>query len=56
MTKRLLAGVVGVAALTAVAAAQFANPDDAVNYRKAVMVMIGHHFKSMGAVVKSACW
>ncbi len=31
---------------------QFAEPGDAVKYRKAVMFMIGQHFKPMGAMVK----
>jgi cytochrome c556 len=31
---------------------QFAEPGDAVEYRKAVMFMIGQHFKRMGAMVK----
>ena len=32
--------------------AQFANPDQAVAYRQAVMTVIGHHFGAMGAVIK----
>jgi cytochrome c556 len=32
--------------------AQFAKPEDAIKYRKAVMVLILQHFKGMGAVVK----
>lgn len=35
-----------------VAFAQFANPGDAIRYRKAVMRVIGTHFGSMGAVIK----
>ncbi len=35
-----------------VAWAQFAKPDDAVTYRKAVMQVIGRHFGQMAAVVK----
>ena len=38
--------------VTGVAAAQFAKTEDAIQYRKAVMVLIGHHFKQMGAVVQ----
>ena len=38
--------------MAGVAAAQFAKPDDAIQYRKAVMVLIGQHFKRMGAVVQ----
>ena len=52
MTKRLLASVALVAVLAAVAFAQFAKPEDAIKYRKAVMVLIVHHFGSMGAVVQ----
>jgi len=32
--------------------AQFAKPEDAIKYRKAVMTLIVQHFKSMGAVVQ----
>jgi len=32
--------------------AQFAKPDEAVKYRKAVMFLIVQHFKRMGAVVQ----
>ena len=32
--------------------AQFAEPDDAIGYRKAVMTLIVHHFKAMGAVAQ----
>jgi cytochrome c556 len=32
--------------------AQFAEPEKAIAYRKSVMVLIAHHFKSMGAVVQ----
>ncbi len=35
-----------------VAWAQFAKPEDAVSYRKAVMQVIGRHFGQMAAVVK----
>lgn len=52
MKKRALAGVVLVAVLAAVAYAQFAKPADAIKYRKAMMVLIVHHFGSMGTVIK----
>ena len=52
MKKKTLAGVALVTILAAVAYAQFAKPDDAIKYRKAQMVLIVHHFGSMGAVVK----
>jgi len=32
--------------------AQFAKPEEAIKYRKAVMFLIVQHFKRMGAVVK----
>ena len=35
-----------------VAFAQFAKPEEAVIYRKSVMILIVQHFKSMGAVVQ----
>jgi cytochrome c556 len=38
--------------IAGVAMAQFAKPEDAVTYRKSVMVLIAKHFKSMGAVVQ----
>jgi cytochrome c556 len=34
------------------ARAQFAKPDDAIAYRKAVMSLVGFHFNALGAVVK----
>ncbi|MGD9332611.1 MAG: cytochrome c [Desulfobacterales bacterium] len=34
------------------ALAQFSKPEDAIRYRKSVMVLIGQHFKALGAVVK----
>lgn len=35
-----------------VAHAQFAKPEDAIQYRQSVMFLIGQHFGRMGAVVK----
>ena len=35
-----------------VAFAQFAKPEEAIIYRKSVMILIVQHFKSMGAVVQ----
>ena len=32
--------------------AQFAKPEDAIKYRKSVMVLIAQHFKRIGAVVQ----
>ena len=34
------------------AVAQFAKPEDAIKYRKAVMTLIGNHFGRMASVVK----
>ena len=41
-----------VAIIAGAAYAQFSKPDDAIRYRKAVMTLIVHHFKQMGAVVQ----
>jgi cytochrome c556 len=51
-TARITVVVVIVMLVAGVAAAQFVKPDDAIQYRKAVMVLIGQHFKRMGAVVQ----
>ena len=48
----ITAGVIIGLLMTGIAAAQFVKPDDAIQYRKAVMVLIGQHFKRMGAVVQ----
>jgi cytochrome c556 len=40
------------AVMAGAAYAQFSKPDDAIAYRKAVMTLIVHHFKQMGAVVQ----
>jgi cytochrome c556 len=55
MTRRLVIGVVAMAAvamLAGAALAQFAKPEDAVKYRQSVMFLIGQHFTRMAAVVK----
>lgn len=51
--KRLLLATVAVAgALSSLpAAAQFAKPEDAVKYRKAVMTVMANHFGRVGAMV-----
>ena len=41
-----------VALIAGAAYAQFAKPDDAIRYRKAVMTLIVYHFQQMGAVIK----
>ena len=51
-TIRITILVTIVALLGGVASARFAKPQDAIQYRQAVMVLIGQHFKRMGAVIK----
>ena len=51
MTKTTLLGFFCVLVFGA-AYAQFAKPEEAIQYRKAVMLLIAQHFKSMGAVVQ----
>ncbi len=41
-----------VASVITAAYAQFTKPEDAIEYRKSVMTLIGHHFGRMAAVVK----
>ena len=41
-----------LAALCGAAYAQFAKPEDAVRYRKAVMQVLAHHFSAVGAAVQ----
>jgi len=41
-----------VAIIAGAAYAQFSKPGDAIRYRKAVMTLIVHDFKQMGAVVQ----
>ena len=52
MTVKMVMVVILGILVTAGAAAQFDKPEDAIRYRKSVMVLIGQHFKQMGAVVK----
>lgn len=51
LTRALVMVVVGTL-IAGGALAQFAKPEDAIKYRKSVMVLIAQHFKSMGAVVQ----
>jgi cytochrome c556 len=44
--------ITAVAIIAGIAHAQFAKPEDAIRYRKSVMILIVHHFKQMGAVVQ----
>jgi cytochrome c556 len=49
---RITTLVIILALIGGVAYARFAKPQEAIQYRKAVMVLIGQHFKRMGAVIK----
>ncbi len=49
---RLVGCAVAVFALIGAAYAQFAKPEEAIAYRQSVMKVIGHHFNSLGAMVK----
>ena len=51
-TANIMVLVLAVTLVAGIAVAQFAKPEDAIGYRKAVMVLIGQHFKRMGAVVQ----
>jgi len=51
MTRIVVCAIV-MSMVAGVAVAQFAKPEDAIKYRKSVMVLIAQHFKSMGAVVQ----
>ena len=44
----------GVGVLIGAASAQFSRPEDAIKYRKSVMVIITQHFGRLGAMVKGA--
>ncbi|MDJ0819368.1 MAG: cytochrome c [Desulfobacterales bacterium] len=48
----ILTGILTALILIGSAYAKFAKPSEAIQYRKAVMVLIQQHFKEMGAVVK----
>ena len=41
-----------VIGLLGIAHAQFGKPEDAIQYRKSAMSLMGHHFKGMAMVVK----
>lgn len=49
---KVVLGLAVAAGVASVAYAQFAKPEDAIEYRKSVMTVIGQHFGAMGAVVK----
>lgn len=51
-TLALLTLASAAATLSAPALAQFAKPDDAIEYRKAAFTVMGAHFKRIGAMVK----
>ena len=56
MQKILLVTVLlaGSGVLIGAASAQFSRPEDAIKYRKSVMVIIAQHFGRLGAMVKGA--
>jgi cytochrome c556 len=49
---KVLSALAIIATLFGTAYAQFAKPKNAIEYRKAVMTLIGHHFSAIAAVVK----
>jgi len=49
---KLVVGVVLVVMVAGVAVAQFATPEEAIQYRKSVMSQIAKHFKRMAAVMQ----
>lgn len=49
---KMLIGLALAAGFAATASAQFEKPEDAIDYRQSVMVVIGQHFGRMAAVVK----
>lgn len=49
---KIVVGVVLVVMMAGVAAAQFATPEEAIQYRKSVMSQIAQHFKRMAAVMQ----
>jgi cytochrome c556 len=49
---RIVVCVALVVMVAGVAMAQFAKPEDAIQYRKSVMFLIAQHFKRMGAVMQ----
>lgn len=51
MTRFVVCAAV-VVIMVGVAVAQFAKPEEAIQYRKSVMFLIAQHFKRMGAVVQ----
>ena len=54
MKKIIILAIVSVffAGLTGHVSAQFSRPEDAINYRKSVMLIIGHHFGRLGDMLK----
>ena len=48
----ILTGIITALILIGSVYAKFAKPGEAIQYRKAVMVLIQQHFKEMGAMVK----
>ena len=52
MKKQLIISALGLALLTPLAQAQFAKPENAIEYRQASFKLIANHFSRIGAVVK----
>lgn len=51
---RFVGCVVSLLVAIGVAHGQFAKPEEAIAYRQAVMEVIGHHFNSLGAMLKGS--
>ena len=49
---KIVVGVALVVMVAGVAVAQFATPEDAIQYRKSIMSQIAQHFKPMAAVMQ----
>ena len=49
---KIVAGVALVVMMAGIAVAQFATPEEAIQYRKSVMSLIAQHFKPMAAVMQ----
>jgi cytochrome c556 len=49
---KIVAIIIFMAAAATAVNAKFNKAEDAIRYRQAVMTLIGHHFDSMGEVVK----
>lgn len=52
MKWKVALAVLAAAAMPALVHAQFAKPDDAVEYRQSALYLLGNHFGRIGAIVK----